>query len=114
MDEVNRITEERDTIIHDLRSNFLKAQDQMRTQANKHRREVSYIVGAWVYLKIQPYRLKSLAKRINEKLSPRFYGLYKIIKIIGQVVYQLDLPLEGRIHRSILNLYRLCYQRTWS
>jgi len=62
MDEVNRITEERDTILHDLRSNLLKAQDQMRTQANKHRREVSYVVGDWVYLKLQPYRLKSLAK----------------------------------------------------
>lgn len=78
VDEVNRITAERDTIPHDLRSNLLKAQDQMRTQANKHRREVSYVVGDCVYLKLQPYRLKSLAKRINEKLSPRFYGPYRI------------------------------------
>jgi hypothetical protein len=98
VEEVNKLTEERDTILHDLRSNLLKAQDQMRTQANKHRRDISYVVGDWVYLKIQPYRLKSLAKRINEKLSPRFYGPYKITKIIGQVAYQLDLPPEARIH----------------
>jgi len=31
-------------------------------------------------------------------LSPRFYDPYKIIKIIGQVSYQLDLPPKARIH----------------
>jgi hypothetical protein len=38
------------------------------------------------------YRLKSLAKKINEKLRPRFYGPYQIIKVIVQVAYKPDLP----------------------
>ncbi|MCI46073.1 hypothetical protein A2U01_0067313, partial [Trifolium medium] len=42
VEEVNRLTEERDTILHDLCSNLVKAQSQMRTQANKHRRDVTY------------------------------------------------------------------------
>jgi hypothetical protein len=56
------------------------------------------VVGDFVYLKLQPYRLKSLAKKINEKLSPRFYCPYKISKVVGKVAYQLELPQGTRIH----------------
>uniref|UniRef100_A0A3Q7HLR3 Tf2-1-like SH3-like domain-containing protein n=1 Tax=Solanum lycopersicum TaxID=4081 RepID=A0A3Q7HLR3_SOLLC len=35
---------------------------------------------------------KSLAKRINEKLSPRHFGPYKIIRRVGPVSYELKLP----------------------
>lgn len=41
----------------------------MRVQANK-RREVEFQVGDWVYLKIQPIRLRSLAKKGSENLAP--------------------------------------------
>ena len=55
-------------------------------------------VDDWVYLKLQPYCLKSLAKKLNEKLSPRFYGPYLISKVIGKVAYQLNLPPESKVH----------------
>jgi len=51
-----------------------------------------------VFLKIQPYRFKSLARRPNEKLSPRFYGPYQILERIGPVAYKLLLPAHSRIH----------------
>lgn len=70
----------------------------MKTYADKKRREVSYAAGDRVYLKLQPYRLKSLAKKRNEKLSPWFDGPYQIVKSIGQMAFQLDLPMESRIH----------------
>jgi hypothetical protein len=44
----------------------------MTGQANKHRRDVEFMVGDMVYPKIQPYKLKNLAKRMNQKLTPRF------------------------------------------
>lgn len=69
---MTRLTQERDTILHDLNSNLVKAQNQMQIQANKHRRDISFDVGDWVYLKLQPYRMKSLARKINEKFSPVF------------------------------------------
>jgi hypothetical protein len=48
-----------------------------------------------VYPKIQPYKLKSLAKRMNQKLSPRFYGPYEIGQKIGAVAYKLKLPEDS-------------------
>lgn len=70
----------------------------MRNQANKHRREVEHEVGEMVFLKIQPYKLKKLAKRLNQKLSPRFYGPYEVIQRIGVVAYRLILPDDSRVH----------------
>jgi len=70
IEEANGLTQDRDSLLDQLRTNFLKAQDQMQVYANKHRRDVNLVVDDWVYLKLQPYRLKSLAKKLNEKLSP--------------------------------------------
>ncbi|RDY07162.1 hypothetical protein CR513_08762, partial [Mucuna pruriens] len=56
----------------------------MRRYANDHRRE--------------PYKMQSLAKRPNEKLSPRFYGPYRVQQRIGEVAYKLELPGEIKIH----------------
>ena len=49
----------------------------MKQQADKKRKDVEFQVDDWVYLKIQPYRLKSLARKVNEKSSPGFYRPYK-------------------------------------
>jgi len=53
---------------------------------------VEYKVRDVVYLRIQPYKLKKLAKRINQKLSPRYYGSYEIVEKVGEVAYKLKLP----------------------
>lgn len=61
-------------------------------------REVSFEVGDMVYLKLQPYQQKSLAKKECEKLSPKFFGPYEIIEKIGEVAYRLRLPPSTTIH----------------
>lgn len=80
---MNHLQQEHDGILGELRTNLCKAQDQNRVQANKHQREVEYQIGDWVYLKLLPYWLRSLAKRPSEKLSPRFYGPYQVVDRIG-------------------------------
>lgn len=52
LESINQLQQERDEILKQLKMNLCKAQDQNRVQANKHRREVEYQVGDWVYLKM--------------------------------------------------------------
>ncbi|CAH9083722.1 unnamed protein product [Cuscuta europaea] len=85
-------------MLEELKGNLAQAQNLMQQQANKHRREMELTEGDSVYLKIQPYKLQSLAKRINQKLSPRFYGPFQILEKIGPVAYKLKLPENSRIH----------------
>ncbi|EXC06937.1 hypothetical protein L484_007617 [Morus notabilis] len=49
-------------------------------------------------LKLCPYHQVSLARRRNEKLSPRFYGPFAITARVGPVAYHLCLPKEAAIH----------------
>ncbi|TYK26552.1 Retrotransposable element Tf2 [Cucumis melo var. makuwa] len=43
-------------------------------------------IGDNVYLKLRPYRQRSLARKRCEKLAPKFYGSYRIIEEIGSGV----------------------------
>ena len=55
-------------------------------------------VGDMVFLKVSPWK-KILRFGKKGKLSPRFIGPYRVIKRIGPVAYQLELPPElDRIH----------------
>lgn len=87
-----------DHMLQLLRLNLMKAQDRMHNQANTKQREVIFQVGDYAFLKIQPYRQHNLAKRRFEKLSPRFFGPYRIKRVIGPVAYELELPLDAKIH----------------
>ncbi|GJZ37440.1 putative nucleotidyltransferase, ribonuclease H [Tanacetum coccineum] len=89
---------DRDDMLKLLRVNLTKVQDRMRNQANSKRREVTFQVGDYAFLKIQPYRQKSLAKRRYEKLSPRSFGPYRVKRAIGPVAYDLKLPDDAKIH----------------
>ncbi|XP_074366797.1 uncharacterized protein LOC141707499 [Apium graveolens] len=70
----------------------------MKRAADAHRHEESFLLGDWVYLKLQPYRQQSLARRPFDKLAARFYGPFKISQKIGAVAYQLELPESSKIH----------------
>ena len=60
---VDGYLQDRDTILRELQHNLRLAQERMRCQANQHRREVSFEVGDYVYLKLQPYCQTSVAFR---------------------------------------------------
>ena len=71
----------------------------MKQQADQHRSERSFDVGDWVFLWLQPYKKISLnqAKKDN-KLSPKYYGPYKVLQNIGTMAYKLELPASSRVH----------------
>lgn len=82
----------------ELMFHFLRPQQVMKSQADKKRRDISSTQDDWVYVKLQPYRQRSLVRRNNENLTPRFYGPYKVVRRIGPSVYELQLPSHSRNH----------------
>ncbi|KAF7126963.1 hypothetical protein RHSIM_Rhsim11G0145700 [Rhododendron simsii] len=74
------------------------AKNLMKQQANKHMFEREFELGDWVYLRLQPYKRTTLQARSNLKLCPRFYGPFQVIKRIGKVAYQLNLPPHSKLH----------------
>ena len=75
-----------------------KARVRMKKYYDQGRRNVEFEPGNYVYLKLQPYRQKSLKKRFNVKLSQRYYGPFKVLERVGEVAYRLDLPPTSRLH----------------
>lgn len=89
---------ERDALLSDVKQHLLRAQERMKSNADKHRRELEFDVGSMVYLKLRPYRQQSVQRRICQKLSARYYGPYEVLERVGQVAYRLKLPSDSKVH----------------
>ncbi|XP_068636034.1 uncharacterized protein [Aristolochia californica] len=70
----------------------------MKDDYDKGHREVSFVVGEYVWLRLQPYRQQSLVEPPHHKLSPRFFGPFLILRRVGPFAYQLKLPDTAKIH----------------
>ncbi|XP_019423049.1 PREDICTED: uncharacterized protein LOC109332519 [Lupinus angustifolius] len=88
----------RTEILSTLKQNLVRAQQRMIAQTQSGRNDITFDIGDWFLLKLQPYRQLSLARRSSNKLSPRFFGPYKVNRRIGTVAYELSLPPTARIH----------------
>ncbi|PKU76571.1 hypothetical protein MA16_Dca001175 [Dendrobium catenatum] len=62
------------------------------------KRDIQFEVGERVFLKLRPYRQKTVAHRRNEKLAPRYFGPYEVLKEIEVVTYWLKLAPTATIH----------------
>ena len=98
--------QERKDIVDALRNNIAKAQNQHKQYVDQKRIERSFQVGDMVYLMLQPYRQPTLRKRGSEKLKPRYYGPFKIIRPMGEMAYELELPTDSRVH-NVFHVSRL-------
>jgi hypothetical protein len=67
------------------------AQSQQTSYADKRRRDLSFEIRDFVYLKVSPMR-GPRRFRVKGKLAPRYVGPFKIIDYKGEVACQLKLP----------------------
>jgi hypothetical protein len=92
-----------------VRESLRVAQSRQKSYTDNRRRELSFEVGDFVYLKVSPMRgLRHF--KIRGKLAPRFIGPFKILEKRGEVAYQLELPpqlsdVHGVFHVSQLKKY---------
>ena len=75
------------------------AQNRMKQQAYQHRTKREFEVVDWVFVRLQPYKQLSLKQQGKNKLAPKFYGPYQIIRKISPIAYELKLPDKSRIHK---------------
>ena len=75
-----------------LHRKLLKDQSQMKTNADRHRRDQEFQVGDWVLIKLRPQRQVSVTGTTYSKLSKRYYGPFQIVERMGTVAYKLQLP----------------------
>ncbi|GAA0140488.1 hypothetical protein LIER_42619 [Lithospermum erythrorhizon] len=89
---------DRNTLLDSVKSNLAKAQSRMQNQANQHCQNKSFKERDFMYIKLQPYRQFSIAKRSSNKLGKKIFGPFPIISRISKVAYRLQLPKDSRIH----------------
>jgi hypothetical protein len=85
------ILQEAEKQVRMVRENLRVAQLRQKSYTDHRRRELSFEVGDFVYLKVSPMRGLHRFK-VRDKLALRFIGPFKILEKRGGVAYQLELP----------------------
>jgi hypothetical protein len=86
--------------------NLKIAQSRQRSYADRRRRELSFEVGDYVYLKVSPIRgVRRFG--VKGKLAPRYVGPYQIQAKRGEVAYQLNLPESLSAVHNVFHVLQL-------
>ena len=89
-----------------IRQCLLMAQSRQKRYADVRRRPLEFEVGDHVFLKVMPKRgVVRFDKR--GKLSPRFIGLFEILKRVGTVAYRLALPPSMSVVHEVFHVSML-------
>lgn len=95
---VAKCLREREDMLLILKFHLLRAQHRMKQLADRHQSERSFDIEDWVFVKLQPYRQQTIALRSSKKISPKYYGPYKVLDKHGSVAYKLQLPATSQVH----------------
>jgi hypothetical protein len=92
----------REAILCTLKDNLVMAHNRMKKQAYQGHSEHQFAEGDQVFLRLQPYKKNSLKTDHCQKLVPKFYGPYTVLKCVGQVAYQLALHSHSKLRLFFL------------
>ena len=81
-----------------LKDNLQVSQNQQKQYADQHRVERNFQENEFMYLRLHTYKQTTIKGKGSEKLKPRFYGPYKVIRKVGEVAYELELPMGSKVH----------------
>ena len=77
-----------------MQGNLKVAQDRNKSQEGLKQTQKEFQVGEHVFINVRP-KNSFLKLRSCAKIAPRYCGPFEILSRMGQVAYQLALPLEG-------------------
>jgi hypothetical protein len=81
-------------------------QSRQKSYVDHKRRELSFEVRDFVYLRVSPMRgLRHF--KLRGKLAPRFIGPFKILEKRGEVAYQLELPPQLSDVHDVFHVFQL-------
>jgi hypothetical protein len=85
------IIQEAEEQVRLIRENLRTAQSRQKSYVDTRRRLLEFKEGDHVYLKVSPiWGMRRF--KVKGKLSPRFIRPFLILKRVGEVAYQLELP----------------------
>jgi hypothetical protein len=88
------------------RENLKVAQSRQKSYVDKRRRDLSFEVGNFVYLKVSPMRGTRKFK-VKGKLTPRYAGPFQILDRKGEVAYQVELPPQLSVVHNVFHVSQL-------
>jgi len=87
------LIKETEDCVAEIREKLKEAQSHQKSYSDKRRRELSFAVGDFVYLKVSPIR-GTQRFQVRGKLAPRYIRLYQVLQRIGAVAYRVRLAEE--------------------
>jgi hypothetical protein len=91
--------------VAEIREKLKEAQSRQKSYSDK-RRELSFVVGDFVYLKVSPIR-GTRKFQVRGKLAPRYIGPYQVLQRIGAVAYRIRLPEEMSDIHNVFHVSQL-------
>jgi hypothetical protein len=101
--EIIKEAEQQVQVVHE---NLKVAQSRQKSYVDTQRRELTFEVGEFVYLKVSPIRGLRRFK-VKGKLSPHYISPFKILEWKGEVAYQLELPARLSDVHNVFHISQL-------
>jgi hypothetical protein len=100
------IIQEEEEQVRFIRENLRTAQSRQKSYADTRRRLLEFKEGDHVYLKVSTiWGMRRF--KVKGKLSPRFIVPFLILKQVGEVAYQLELPDHLADVHDVFHVFQL-------
>jgi hypothetical protein len=77
------------------------AKERQKEDADKRRSVCEFVVGQKVKVSTKLFSKLEKDNLLGKKLSPRYYGPFKVVKVVNTNAVELDFPPSFRGHKTV-------------